>query len=199
MRGRPADPAWARAAAWLAVYAPLPYSLSRLVWAAGIPLGIDEWLLRDFQSPGWGSLYILALALLPEAVAAFTQVFVRGRSRALAPGIVVSVLLVPIAVLAGFNIWSLGVMANGFSIPAENDGVAPWLFWGQVVTFWVWGVALTLATFRYWRGQPPAGPIAGAAEIRPQSAPRLTRSAQAPRSLSRPSRMRSSPNMNSSA
>ena len=139
-----------RAAAWLAVYAPLPYSVSRLVWAAGIPLGIDAWLLREFHSPGWGSLYILALALLPEAVAAFTQVFVRGRARALAPGIVVSVLLVPILVLAGFNIWSLGVMADGFSIPAENAGVDAWAFWGQVVTFWVWGVALMLATYGYW-------------------------------------------------
>ena len=163
MSRRPADPAWVRAAAWLAVFAPLPYSLSRLAWAAGIPLGIDEWLLREFQSPGWGSLYILCLALLPEAVAAFTQVFIRDGARALpakipllggrpvAPGMVVSVLLVPIVVLAGFNIWSLDVMANGFSIPAENEGVAAWSFWGQVVTFWVWGVALALVTYRHWR------------------------------------------------
>jgi hypothetical protein len=154
---------WVRRVTWVAILAPLPYSLSRLVWAAGVPFGIDEELLREFHSPGWGSLYILCLALLPEATALFTQVFVASRTRTVPqrvpfaggrrvrPSLVVSVLLVPIVLLAGFNAWSLGPITSGFSIPEANGGVPGWSFWGQVATFWIWGVALTVATLAYWR------------------------------------------------
>jgi hypothetical protein len=147
---------------WLAIIAPLPYSLSRLVWAAGIPFGIDEQLLRDFRSPGIGSLYILCLALLPEVTALFTHAFVVSRrrtvpagvplvgARRVRPALVVTVLLVPIAILAGFNLWSLGPITSGFSIPADNAGLPGWSFWGQVATFWIWGIALTVATAAYW-------------------------------------------------
>ena len=55
------------AVTWVAVLAPLPYTVSRVLWAAGVPAGIDPELLRDFHSPGWGSLYILGLAALAEA------------------------------------------------------------------------------------------------------------------------------------
>jgi hypothetical protein len=147
---------------WVAILAPLPYSVSRLLWAAGIPLGIDEGLLREFQSPGWGSVYILCLALLPEATALFTHTFVASRRRTapdgvpliggrpVRPSLVVGVLLVPIVILAGFNVWSLGPIANGFSIPADNAGLPGWSFWGQVATFWLWGVSLATATAAYW-------------------------------------------------
>jgi hypothetical protein len=38
---------WIGAVTWLAIVAPPPYSLSRLLWAAGIPVGIDRDLLRE--------------------------------------------------------------------------------------------------------------------------------------------------------
>ena len=60
-----------------------------------------------------------------------------------------AMLLVPIAILAGFNVWSLGPIMDGFSIPAANDGVAAWSFWGQVASFWVWGLSLAIATAAY--------------------------------------------------
>ena len=169
-------PWWMRWATWTAVVAPLPYSLSRLVWVPGIPLGIDAELLRDFQTPGIGSLYILCLALLPEITAAFVHVFVglrRGTvpdrvpllgGRAVRPSLVVAPLLAPIAILAGFNLWSLGPILDGFEIPAANAGLAGWSFWGQIATFWVWGVSLTIATAGYWlrsrRADKPGGSAA---------------------------------------
>ena len=155
-------PAWVRTVTWIAVLAPLPYSLSRLLWAAGIPLGIDAELLREFHSPGWGSLYILCLALLPEATAVFTHTFLAARPRTVPdrvpliagrpvrPSLVAATLLVPIALLAGFNAWSLGPIMDGFAIPAANDGLPGWSFWGQVATFWLWGVSLAVATAAYW-------------------------------------------------
>jgi hypothetical protein len=146
----------------IAILAPLPYSLSRLLWAAGIPLGIDEELLREFDSPGVGSLYLLLLATLPEATAWFTHEFVASRRRFVAvriplvggrpvrPALVLAPLMVPIAILAGFNLWSLGPIMDGFVIPTDNDGLPGWSFWGQVATFWVWGVALAVAAAAYW-------------------------------------------------
>jgi hypothetical protein len=153
---------WVRWITWAAILTPLPYSLSRLLWAAGIPLGIDEELLREFHSPGWGSLYILILALLPEATALFTHAFVASRMRTVPDRIpivggrpvrrwlVIDALLAPILILAGFNAWSLGPITAGFSIPETNAGLPGWSFWGQIATFWIWGVSLAVATAAYW-------------------------------------------------
>jgi hypothetical protein len=147
---------------WTAIVAPLPYSVSRLLWAVGVPLGIDAELLREFHSPGVGSLYILCLALLPEGTALFTHVFVASRRRTVPdgvpfvagrpvrPALIVAPLLAPIGILAGFNVWSLGPITDGFRIPPGNGGLPGWSFWGQVATFWIWGIALTIATAAYW-------------------------------------------------
>jgi hypothetical protein len=44
----------------------------------------------------------------------------------------------------------LGPIADGFTIPPGNDGLPGWSFWGQVATFWIWGVSLGIATAAYW-------------------------------------------------
>jgi hypothetical protein len=154
---------WMGVVTWVAVIAPVPYGLSRATWAAGIPFGIEEELLRDFQSPGWGSLYILLLAGLSEGTALFTHAFlVRGRRafpawvpllgrRAARRWAVAGPLLVPIAILAWFNVWSLGPIGDGFTIPEGNAGLPGWSFWGQVATFWIWGISLATATVVYVR------------------------------------------------
>jgi hypothetical protein len=62
---------------WVAVLAPLPYSLQRLIWAVGIPLGIHpDGLHGMLQSPGLGSLGLLGLVMACEGTAAFTYAFV---------------------------------------------------------------------------------------------------------------------------
>jgi hypothetical protein len=38
---------WLTAVTWLAILTPIPYGVSRLLWAAGVPAGIDEHLLRE--------------------------------------------------------------------------------------------------------------------------------------------------------
>src|SRR4051794_8014846 len=120
---------------WLAIIAPAPYAVSRLLWAAGIPLGIDEQLLHDdFQAPGWGSLQILMLAALCEATGLYAAVFIRDRRREVPdrvpliggrraiPGLVVAPLLAPILILAAFNAWGVRLMLDGFTMPPENHG-----------------------------------------------------------------------------
>ena len=155
-------PPWLRWVTVAAIVAPAPYSLSRLIWALGIPLGIDGALLREFDSPGIGSVYMLLLALLPELTALVTQTFILSRRKtvpqrvplvgglAASPALVVPALLPPIVILTGFNAWSLGPILDGFVIPAGNEGLPGWSFWGQIAVFWVWGTSLTIATAGYW-------------------------------------------------
>lgn len=163
-RGRTgADPRWVTWVTWIAILAPVPYGLSRLLWAAGIPVGISPHLLHhDLHSPGLGSLYILVLVVLCEGTAIFTHAFVLHRpervprwvpmlrGRHVRPWLVIAPLLMPIAILALFNEWSLTLFIDGFSIPADNAGVPGWSFWGQAATFLIWGLALTTATAVYW-------------------------------------------------
>lgn len=165
------EPRWIAALTWLAVFAPLPYSVSRLLWAAGVPVGIDEQLLREFHAPGWGSLYILFLALLADGAAIFTHVFVRSRARhvprwipvlggrPVRPRVVIALLLMPIALLLWRGASHLPLVLDGFRIPDEMAGVPEWSLWTQIGLVWVWGVALCTATIAYHRATrawPPA-------------------------------------------
>jgi hypothetical protein len=68
---------------------------------------------------------------------------------------VMGALSMPIAILAVANASTVPVMLDGFTIPADNAGLPGWSFWGQVATFWIWGLALTAATLVYWRSTRP--------------------------------------------
>ena len=93
-----ATPRWLRWVTTIAVFAPLPYSLTRVAWALGIPLGIDAELLREYRSPGIGSLFMLLLAALAEATVVWTHVFLRRRPEG--SKWVIAPLEVPILILA---------------------------------------------------------------------------------------------------
>ena len=171
----------------IAVLAPLPYSLQRVLWAAGIPVGVDRELLEQFHAPGWGSLYILALVLLIEGTALWTHVFIRSRTavvphrlplaggRPVRPWMVIAPLLIPIAILAQFNLFTVTVLlgSNDF-----GPGVPDWSLALQAAVFGVWGVTLTVATLAYLRDSrrmpTSRAPVAGSdpVAISSSSAPR---------------------------
>jgi hypothetical protein len=154
---------WVAVVTWLAILAPLPYSLSRLLWAAGIPVGIDRELLRDFHVPGWGSLYIAALAVMADATALVTHTFVRRRARrvpawipilggrAVRPALVIAVLALPTAILAWRAALHLTLVLNGFRIPDDITGVPPWALWTQALLVWLWWTSLAAALIAYYR------------------------------------------------
>jgi len=153
---------WTTWVTWIAILVPLPYSLSRVLWAAGIPVGISSGGLRDLDSPGWGSLPIVGLALLAEAMAIFVHAFVLsrartvpawfpvGRGRPVRPWMVIAVLMLPIAILAYANAttaaWLLGLVDIHQGVSGGGWGV-----WMTAVVFGVWGPALTAATLAYYR------------------------------------------------
>jgi len=171
----------------VAIVAPLPYSSSRLLWAAGIPVGIDPDLLHEFDSPGWGSLYILALAALADATALVTHVVVRPCARrvpAWVPvlggrrvrrAVVIGVLLLPLAVLTWRGALHLTMVFDGFRIPDDVTGVPHWSLWSQAVLVWIWGASLAAATFAYYRATREWRTTSGAQRHEPLLAPRPTR------------------------
>ena len=152
---------WVRAVTWLAIIAPLPYSLSRLLWAAGIPVGIDPELLREFHAPGWGSLYIVGLAAPADATALMTHVLVRPRARVVPAWVpilgrrpvrarlVVAALALPTAVLAWRAALHVPLILDGFRIPEDVTGVPPWSLWAQAALTWIWAGSLAIATLAY--------------------------------------------------
>jgi hypothetical protein len=154
---------WVAVATWLAIVAPLPYSLSRLLWAAGVPVGIDGELLREFHSPGWGSLYILMLAALADATALLTHAVVRSRARnvpawipvlggrRVRPRLVIATLLLLTGVLTWRGALHLSFVFHGFHIPDDISGVPHWSLWAQAVLVWIWAASLAAATLAYHR------------------------------------------------
>ncbi len=147
-----------RLVTWIAILAPLPYTLSRVLWAVGVPVGISAERLRELDSPGWGSLPILGLALLAEATALFVHAFVLSdtrtfprwvpvlRGRPVRPRLVVGALAVPIAILAYANAITAATVLG--LVETTDDG------WGVGMTgavFWVWGLALAAAALGYHR------------------------------------------------
>jgi hypothetical protein len=159
---RPA--AWIRWVTWIAILAPLPYTVSRVLWAMGIPLGIDADVLHnELHAPGLGSLFILLLGVAAELTALWTRTYLLLRPsrhprwlpilrhRPVRPGVVIAPLLIPILILAGANAMSAPWIANGFERSADTESnVADWAVSVAAVEFWIWGVSLTIATAAYW-------------------------------------------------
>jgi len=160
-----ANRGWTHWAVWIAVLAPLPYGLSRVLWAAGVPVGITKEFLRELSSPGWGSLGLLFLALLSEGTAIFTHAFVKARAqvvpkwvpvlggRRVRPRMVIGPLLLPVLLLAAVNVAAVHEVAThgGILRPEGFPDEPAWSLWAHQAVFLVWGASLAVATFAYWR------------------------------------------------
>ncbi|MGI5417539.1 hypothetical protein [Actinomadura luteofluorescens] len=62
----PGVPRWAEWAAHVIALVNVPSGLWRLGLAAGISFGLADAEMRQLHTPGWGSLYLIALAALSE-------------------------------------------------------------------------------------------------------------------------------------
>jgi hypothetical protein len=144
-------PSRLRVIAWIAVLAPLPYGVSRLLWAAGIPVGIREESLENMlHLPGWNSLAVLGLAALAEGTALYTHALILAGRRPVRGWLAVVPLIAALAVMWGINLWSVQYILDGFALPPESGQDLPaWSFWGQTAVFWIWGSALAVATAAY--------------------------------------------------
>ncbi len=158
---------WGRIAVYVAMVAPLFYTLTRYAWAVGIPLGMTEEYWRAGQEKGtWISGLFLARFALVGAlimlglVQHWGEVFPRwmiglsGRRVPIALAVVPASLVSVVVFVGGIVIWSgiPQVLANAQSIgmgAAEVRG-AILIQLGPTLLFPVWGVALAVATLGYY-------------------------------------------------
>ncbi|PJJ73332.1 hypothetical protein CLV46_2918 [Diaminobutyricimonas aerilata] len=154
--GRPASRT-ARAAAIVALLVPLVYASTRFAWAAGIPLGISDDMMRQGQQSGlWliglglalvatvGGL--LALGLVQRWGERFPRwVPVLGERR-------VPVLLAVIpASVAAASITASGIGFVRVIVSGEMPLTGNWTTIGPELLWPLWGVALAVATVAYAR------------------------------------------------
>ncbi len=145
---------WGRWAAYVAAAVPACYALTRLVWAAGIPLGISGEMLADLERTGavWAGAGLGAFAMagailtlglvrrwgerFPRWMVGLAGRPVPVRLAVLPAGVVaLAVTAASLGFLSSPDFWAL---AAGFSMSG-----APILF------FPVWGLALGAAAYAY--------------------------------------------------
>ena len=166
----------AQVATWVAVVIPLLYAATRLVWAAGVPFGIAEEILREGQESGlWVRGSGLALVAIGGAVLTtglvcrWGEVLPRwvpvlgGRSvpvmLAVVPGLAAS-----LVVFSGGLTFVQGVASGDVPMPEHLVTVGPTLLWP------IWGVALAVATVAYHRRRTGRGPVGRAGANPPVAA-----------------------------
>jgi hypothetical protein len=151
---------WLTAVTWVAVLAPIPYGISRALWALGVPVGISEEGMDAIGIPSWsGSPYVLGLAVLSESAGLFAHRFLLRDRRDLGPFRIPRWAVLDTCALVTVMVLSL---TTGLQSPHEQitdpeafrrsfpDWMPLWAFWTQQSIFWVWGFVMGAATIGYW-------------------------------------------------
>jgi hypothetical protein len=146
---------WGRWAVAVAVIAPLPFIITRLAWAAGIPLGISEAFLREGRASGLWRVGT-ALVLVTTASAGLTLGLTQ-RWGEVFPGWAVGLAGTPVPpalALVPSTLAAIGVTSAGLGyvrayvrtgIPEEGWAmIIPALLWPA------WGAALGAAALAYY-------------------------------------------------
>ncbi|KFZ84323.1 hypothetical protein ED92_10535 [Amycolatopsis sp. MJM2582] len=159
-RSVPGVPGWAKWSAHTVALVNVPSGLWRLGLAVGIPFGLAQSELDSLNTPGWGSLYLVFLAVFSEAVAFLALgliqpwgetwprwlPFVGGKPVSARKVVVVSSLgALATTVYGGFFVYTtfIGEMAG-----------EPWAYWLVVVLYAplvLWGPLLAAVTWHYHR------------------------------------------------
>ena len=153
---------------WVALLAPLPYTLSRLLWAGGVDAGLSPAMATELGTPGVMSVYLVFLAALAEAPGILVHTVVAPRrervparvplvgGRRIRPGLVIAPLVLALATMAFAVVHSAPWFASGFELPDTRTGLHQewwpnWGVWMPAVVFWVWLPALSVVTLAYHR------------------------------------------------
>ncbi|RDU38195.1 hypothetical protein DRW41_01095 [Neobacillus piezotolerans] len=168
----PALVRWGKWLTMIAVFAPIPYALTRFAWALDIPLGVDPQFLKEFSSANpmahvtelvFGSLCITGGILTLGLIQKWGEVFPRwfpfiGGKRVPIMLAVIPASIVAIAITAAGFVFTSGIFAMAFHLTSMENSLHS-QGWGPMgpMIFWVpWGVALGLAAIAYYyrrRGQ----------------------------------------------
>ncbi|MGE5251722.1 MAG: hypothetical protein ACM3QS_16085 [Bacteroidota bacterium] len=158
---------WGRIAVYVAMVAPVYYTLTRYAWAAGIPLGMSEEALRRGQESGtWiGGLSLATFGLVGALlmlglVQHWGEIFPRwmiglaGRRVPIALAVVPASLAAVLVLVGGVGIWSglrqmVAAAATAGMTNTEIKGQVLFVL-GPTLLFPVWGAALAAAALGYY-------------------------------------------------
>lgn len=149
----------------------LPSSLWRLALALGVPLGYSTEVLRnDLHSPGWGTLYMIGLSLLSEALAFLTLGLVRPwgevmprwlpflGGRPVAPKAAVTAAALGATLLCLlFTLLPLAQLILLDDIEHDLHGGWLWFMRACYLPLMAWGPLLAAVTFSYHRRHRTGG------------------------------------------
>jgi hypothetical protein len=159
---------WGRIAVYVAMVAPVFYTLTRYVWALGFPLGMNEELFRSGQESGkWiggalslGSFVLVGAILMLGLVQRWGEVFPRwmiglaGRRVPIALAVIPASLASVLLIVGGIGIWAglPQMIANAVATGSEGAGLIGEIVFqlGPTLLFPVWGAALAVATLGYY-------------------------------------------------
>ncbi|GIN70329.1 hypothetical protein J14TS2_08040 [Bacillus sp. J14TS2] len=157
---------WSKWITYLAVFAPLPYVMTRYAWALGIPIGVDGEFLQDFtainpvhHTTEWvlGSLCVggalLTLGLIQpwgEQFPAWFPLFNGKRVPILLA--VIPAMITAIAITSAGTVFTSSFIAYKFQIVSVDNILLEqaWGTIGPMLTWIPWGVALGLAAIAYY-------------------------------------------------
>ncbi|SDU33456.1 hypothetical protein [Jiangella alkaliphila] len=147
---------WGRVAVYVAAAIPALYAVTRWVWVAGVPMGMDEQQYDDARADGslWAAAWLGSFALVGTVltlglVQRWGEVFPRWVPMLRRRTVPVGLAVVPatfVAVLAtsgGLGMVKVALTDSWF-------GVEDWAAIGPTLLWPLWGVALGWGTLAYW-------------------------------------------------
>ncbi|MEU4623805.1 hypothetical protein AB0G04_28015 [Actinoplanes sp. NPDC023801] len=149
---------WGRIAVWIAAACPAVYAVSRLAWAAGIPLGIDAGELSAMRAggaavapAGLGAFALAGAILTLGLTQRWGERFPRWMVGLAGKPVPIRLATVPATIVAllvaSASVW---VVTGEHSVSMFDGAVVPVLLWP------LWSVALGAATYAYHlRRRPP--------------------------------------------
>jgi len=138
---------------WLAALSVLgaaPYVALKIAWSSGARIGLVGESFADvsFASPGFGDT--VAMSAVSVFVAVVMGLRVRQpvvRTMAAGVGGLAALMLVPVGATAMAML--IGAAAGLYRI--DDSAIAPWAYIVVYLSFFVWGIAMTLLVWTYWR------------------------------------------------
>lgn len=147
---------WARPAVYVAAAIPALYAVTRWIWVAGLPLGIDEEVHAAGMTDGslWSGAWLASFALVGTVltlglVQRWGEVFPRwvpvlgGRPVPVALAVVPATVVAALVTSGGLGLIKAGI-TDGMVVSDDWAAVGPALLWP------LWGVALGWGTLAYW-------------------------------------------------
>lgn len=150
----------ARAGRWavgVAVAVPAFYALTRVAWAAGIPLGVREEMLTELGDARWAGLGLALFALVGcvltlGLVQRWGEVFwswvpvLGGRPVPVAMAVVPALFVAAIVTSAGLGFWRMVLTGELEEMPGARED---WAAWAPELLWPLWGVALAAAALAH--------------------------------------------------